>query len=372
VLLTGAGCSFGVFFAFRQLTLDSSLNVLTMKVIVPESKSGTQKAAFYQQAFERLNALPGVQAVGAISHVFLETNPDITITVEGRPPSGQATVALMDDVVSSGYFTTMGILLLRGRFFSDQDGPESPRAAIINETMARRFFLGEDPIGKRFKYGDPQSRGTPLTIVGVVKDVRRQGLEKQPIPQIFIALSQNPNRGMTLVVRTVSDPLTLAAALRQEIRSIDKTVTLYSLNTVEHQLEEFSAERRFQTWFLGFLSVMALALAAIGVYGVMHYAVSQRTREIGIRMALGARTSDLLGLVVRQGIRLALIGAAVGLICAAWLTQTIASLLYEAAAVDPATFASAALLLIGAALLACYFPARRASKVDPIVALRYE
>ena len=196
--------------------------------------------------------------------------------------------------------------------------------------------------------------------------------ERQALPQIFISLSQNPNRGMTLVVRTVPEPLTLAAAVRQEIRSIDKTVTLYGLNTVEHQLEEFSAERRFQTWLLGFLSVMDLALAAIGIYGVMHYVVSQRTHEIGIRIALGTQARDVLGLVVRQGIRLALIGAAVGLICAAWLTQTIASLLFDVAAVDPATFASAALLLIGAAFLACYFPARRATKIDPMVALRYE
>ena len=373
VLLTGAGLLIRSFLRLQAVDLGfKPERVLTMKVIVPEAKSGTQKAAFYQQAFERLNALPGVQAAGAISHVFLETNPDIAIKVEGRPPSGQAPGALMDDVVSSGYFTTMGISLLKGRFFSDQDGTESPRAAIINETMARRFFLGEDPIGKRFKYGDPQSRGTPLTIIGVVKDMRRQGLEKQPISQIFIALSQNPNRGMTLAVRTVSEPLTLAAAVRQETRSIDKTVTLYGLDTVEHQLEEFSAERRFQTWLLGFLSVMALVLAAIGTYGVMHYTVSQRTREIGIRIALGAQARDVLGLVVRQGIRFALIGAAVGLICAAWLTQTISSLLFDVAAVDPATFASAALLLIGAAFLACYFPARRATRIDPMVALRYE
>jgi putative ABC transport system permease protein len=373
VLLVGSGLLIRSF--LRLQTVDLGLKaerVLTMKVIVPESKNVAQKAAFYQQAFERLIALPGVQAVGAISHVFLETNPDITITVEGSAISGQAAGALMDDVVSSGYFTTMGIPLLKGRFFSDQDGPESPRVAIINETMARRFFPGEDPIGQRFKYGDPQSRGAPLTIVGVVKDVRRQGLERQPLPQIFISLSQNPNRAMTLVVRTVSEPMTFAATVRQEIRSIDKTVTLYSLNTVEQQLEEFSAERRFQTWLLGVLSVMALALAAIGIYGVMHYAVSQRTREIGIRIALGAQARDVLCLVVRQGIRLALIGAAVGLVCAAWLTQTISNLLFDVAAVDPATFASAAFLLIGAAFFACYFPARRATRIDPMVALRYE
>src|SRR5262245_61570927 len=194
VLLAGAGLFIRSFLRLQAVDLGfRPERVLTMKVIVPESKDSARKTAFYQQAFERLIALPGIQVVGAISHVLLETNPDITITVEGRPPSGQVAGALMDDVVSSGYFTTMGISLLKGRFFSDQDGPESPRVAIINETMAHRFFPGEDPIGRRFKDGDSQSRGTPLTIVGLVKGVRRQSLERQALSQIFIALSQNPN-----------------------------------------------------------------------------------------------------------------------------------------------------------------------------------
>jgi hypothetical protein len=223
--------------------------ILTLKVEVPGAKSTAQKVDYYQQAFQRLKALPGVESAGAISHVFLEFNPDVTITIEGQPSAlpDQTAEQLMDDVVSAGYFATMGIPLRRGRFFSDQDGVGAPRAAIINETMAHRFFPNEDPLGKRFKYGNASSTSAPLTIVGVVADVHRQAMEKRVIPQIFIALSQNPNRGMTFVARASSDPLALAAAVRRELRAVDKTAIVYGLNTVDDQLAEFNAQRRFQT-----------------------------------------------------------------------------------------------------------------------------
>jgi predicted permease len=375
VLLAGAGLLSHSFLRIQQV--DPGFRpgrLLTLRLELPGAKNQAQKVAYYQQAFERVKALPGVESVGAISHVFLEFNPDVTITVEGRPAPhpDQAAEQLMDDVVSAEYFTTMGISLRRGRFFSEQDGPGAPRAALINETMARRFFPDEDPIGKRFKYGDANSASAPLTIVGVVGDVHRQGVENQVIPQIFIALFQNPNRGMTFVARTSSDPRKLAAAVRHELRSVDKTATVYGITTVEDQLAEFNAQRRFQTSLLGLFSAIALLLAALGIYGVISCSVTQRTHELGIRMALGARRVDVLSLIVRQGLTLASIGVAIGLAAAFLLTRVLASLLYEVSATDPLTFVLVSSTLVFAALMACYVPARRAATMDPLIALRCE
>jgi predicted permease len=375
VLLAGAGVLIRSFLRIQQVDPGFRLGrLLTLKLELPGAKNQAQKIAYYQQAFERVRSLRGVESVGAISHVFLEFNPDVTITVEGRPAPhpDQAVEQLMDDVVSVDYFTTMGIPLRRGRFFSEQDGPGAPRAALINEAMARRFFPGEDPIGRRFKYGDANAASTPLTIVGVVGDVHRHGTEAPVIPQIFIALSQNPNRGMTFVARTSSDPLTLAAAVRHELRSIDKAATVYGITTVADQLEAFTTERRFQTSLLGLFSVVALVLAALGIYGVISYSVTQRTQELGIRMALGARRVDVLSLIVRQGLTLASIGVAIGLAAAFVLTRLLASLLYEVSATDPLTFVLVSSTLVFAALLACYVPARRAATMDPLIALRCE
>jgi len=375
VLLVGAGLLIRSFLRVQAVDLGfRPERALTMKLDLPGSRTRPQKVAFYQQAFERIAALPGVESVGAISHVFLETNPDIGITIEGHAStsSAESALPLMDDVVSADYFNAMGIPLLRGRFFADHDILDAPRVAIINETMARRFFPGEDPLGRRFKYGDAQSTSQPLTIVGVVGDVRREGLEKEAISQIFIALTQNPNRQMNLVVRTTADPLSLAAAVRNEIRSIDKALPLFGVTTVERQLEEMGATRRFQTWLLGLFAVIALGLAAVGIYGVMSYAVTQRTHELGIRVALGAQRSDVLKLVLTQGLKLALFGIVIGLLVALALTRWMETLLFGVRPTDPVTFCLIAVVLLCVALLACWIPARRATQIDPLVALRCE
>ena len=238
--------------------------------------------------------------------------------------------------------------------------------------MARRFWPGEDPIGKRFLWGQPTWNARWNSIVGVVGDMRRQALEQQAIPQAFDPHRQRPSRFMSLVVRTASDPLSLAEAVRREIWSVDKTVPVSDVSTVELQLGEHNARRRFQTMLLALFSTLALALAATGIYGVLHYSVAGRTHEIGIRMALGARPHDVLGMVLGQGLRLALAGVVLGLIGALWLTDVISSLLYGVTNTDPATFGVVAGLLTAVALAASYIPARRATKVDPMVALRYE
>jgi predicted permease len=375
VLLVGAGLFIRSFLRVQAVDLGfRPERALTMKLDLPDTRTRPQKVAFYQQAFRRIAALPGVESVGAISHVFLENNPDVGITIEGHASASLAESALplMDDVVSVDYFKAMGIPLLRGRFFTEHDILDTPRVAIINETMARKFFPGEDPLGKRFKYGDAQSTSQPLNVIGVVGDVRREGLEKEVISQIFIALTQNPNRQMNLIVRATADPLSLAVAVRNEIRSIDKMLPLYGVTTVERQLEEMEAARRFQTWVLGLFAVIALGLAAVGVYGVMSYAVTQRTHEMGIRMALGAQARDVLWMVLRETLFLVGIGIAIGVPVALAATRLIKGFLFGLGANDPLTIALAASLMLAVAALAGYIPARRATKVDPMIALRHE
>jgi predicted permease len=375
VLLAGAGLLIRSF--LRVQAVDPGFDperVLTTKVNLPASAPNDRASQFYRQAFERVAALPGVESVGAARHIFLETHPDVPVYIEGRPQAlpGQGREELTSDEVSAGYFNAMRIPLLKGRFFSEQDGPESPRVALVNETMARRFFPGEDPVGKRFKYGGAGSGSPFMTVVGVVGDVRQQGLDRPPLPQYFVPLTQEPAPDAALVVRTTADPLSLAAAVRREIHAADKNVTLSAVTTVERRLEGLNSQRSFQTWLLGLFSAAALALAAIGVYGVISYAVTQRTHELGVRIALGARRRDILRLVVRQGMAFVLVGLVAGALLALWLTPVLSSMLYGVSESDPLTFAGVAALLICAALLACYLPARRAAGIDPMVALRYE
>jgi len=375
MLLCGAGLLVRSFLAIQAVEPGfRTERVLIMRVDLPRSRYGgngdPRTEAFYQQALERLSALPGVQATGAVGNFFIEHNPDLTVVVEGHPPvpPGQAIPPFTGNSISPDYFQTMGVPLLRGRFLSDQDrNRSSPPVVIINEAMARDFWPGEDPIGKRFKSPNP---GAPWrTVVGIVGDMRQQGQEKPAVPQCF---DLGWSIGMDLVMRTTSDPLRLAAAVRSTVHSIDQTLPPFSISTVEQRLSEFNSPRRFETWLLSLFSALALLLAMIGIYGPMHYAVAQRTHEIGIRVALGAQASDVLGLVIRQGMVLVLIGVTLGIVGALWLTRTIASLLYGVTTTDPVTFTGVSLLLLIVSLLACYFPARKAAKVDPMVALRCE
>ncbi len=370
VLLSAAGLLVRSFLAVRAV--DPGFRperVLTIKLLAPQLKAAAPRDAFYREVIERIGGLPGVQSVGAISDFFIARNPDLTITVEGASPlaaAGRAKEQLIRDGVSPGFFQAVGVPLRKGRYLTDQD---RQGVAIINETMARRFWPGEDSIGKRFKFGDAQGPGRWVSVVGVVGDMRRQSLEKQAVSELFEP-AWWPR--MDLLVRTASDPLKVAAAIRSQIHSIDKTVPLLEVSTLEDQLQEFASERRFQTLLLALFSAIALALAAIGTYGLMQYSVAQRTREIGIRIALGARRSDVLAMVGRQGLTLALIGVGLGSLGAMWVTPILRSLLYGVSPTDMVSLASAPLVLIAMTLLACYFPARRAIRVDPMVALRHE
>jgi len=243
---------------------------------------------------------------------------------------------------------------------------------MINEAFARRFFPGEDPVGKRFYEGEQQGKHFWYEIVGVVGDMHRQGLEQQTIPEYFVPLIAGVSGTADLMVRTGGDPLALASGVRQSIRSVEKNSMILRVTTAESRMGELSAQRRFQTWLLALFAGLALVLASIGIYGLMHYAVAQRTREIGIRIALGARSSDVLKLVIGQGLKLALLGIALGWLAALWLTDAMTHLLFGVKANDAPTFAGVALLLTLVALAACWIPARRATRVDPIIALRCE
>jgi putative ABC transport system permease protein len=342
--------------------------LLLARVSLPQSanRTGTQTAAFFRQVIEQVAALPGVHAAGAIEDFIMRRNPDNTITVEGRAPDDAG--ELIAERISHDLFQALAMPLLKGRFFTRQETLAS-RVAIINETLARRLFPGEDPIGKRFKFGGPQSENNWFEIVGVVGDLRRQRLEKQDVSEVY---APGVSNNMDLLVRVNADPLALVGAIRREIRSVDPTAAVYGVTTGPRLAEKLGAGRRFQTGLLALFAMVALVLATIGIYGVMRYAVAQRTHEIGIRLALGARSADVLRLIIGQGMKLTLIGVATGLLASFALSRVMTQLLFGVGATDPATFVGVAVALMGAALLACYLPARRATKVDPLTSLRHE
>jgi putative ABC transport system permease protein len=262
---------------------------------------------------------------------------------------------------------------LRGRYFNEQDRPDGAPVVIVNETLARRFWPGADPVGKRLRGFDPRGRNDEwVTVVGAVRDTRSFGIEKHAISQIYEVQSQRGDTTPNFVIRTSSDPMKLAGQVRAMLRGLSKTAILSSVTTMEDQLREQTAQRRFQTWILAVFSALALGLAGIGIYGVMQYSVSQRTQELGLRMALGAQPSRLMAMVLRQGVKLAAIGMLAGILGSFLTARSIAGLLYDVKPFDPLTFICVSILLLMVALLACYLPARRATTISPTVALRYE
>lgn len=277
------------------------------------------------------------------------------------------------DSVTPSYFRTMGISLLSGREFTEQDGLESPPVAIINDTFARQFWPGEDPLGRRFKFGDSDSNAPWMTIVGVVGDMRRTGLDLDVRCETFLPYTQRRFIGfLSLVVRARSDPRAIATAVRDQVWSMDPGQPVSHIRTMDQLLDGMMAQRRLNMVLFALFGGVALALAAVGVYGVISYSVTQRTHEIGIRMALGADRGDVLKLIIRNGMTLVLIGVAIGLIAAFGLTRLMTTLLFGVTATDLATFVAVSGILSGVALGACFVPALRAIKVDPMVALRYE
>ncbi|HWS87819.1 MAG TPA: ABC transporter permease [Pyrinomonadaceae bacterium] len=378
VLLAGAGLMIKSFLRLQEVDLGfNAEHVLSMRVQLSGTnyREGARAVAFYEQLVERIEATPGVQAAAAVGTVFLSSTPNSSwFSIEGRPafpPNERVEVPI--DPVTPNYFRAMGVPLLKGRAFDARDRQDAPAVTVVNETFARRFFPGEEAVGKRIKYGPPDSDGQWITIVGVVGDTRRTGFDAAVRPETYLPHAQAPARGMMLVVRSsAADPSALANAVRGAVSSLDREVPVFQVRTLDELLSGMMAQRRLNMLLLAIFAGVALLLAAVGIFGVMNYAVSQRTHEIGLRVALGAQGRDILRMVVGQGMALVLAGLVLGLVCALALTRLMSSLLYGVSAADPVTYAGIALLLAAVALLACYLPARRAMKVDPMEALRYE
>ncbi|HZI75236.1 MAG TPA: FtsX-like permease family protein, partial [Gemmatimonadales bacterium] len=372
ILLAGAGLLVRSLWSAENVALGfRPERVLSMQLSTTAFRAASQRVNFYNEVLEQIESLPGVESVGIIGDLFIGGNPERVVTADGHEQGIAQRLRFRSDEVSAGFFKAIGTPLLRGGFFSAADGPDSPPVAIINEAMARRLWPGVDAVGKRFKLGSADS-GTPwFRVVGVTGDMRRQGLEREPIPQMFEPLAQNPSRLATLLVRTsMDDPLKMVGAVQAAIRRVDKNVPLYGVTTLGNRLGAFLAERRFQTSLLMAFALAALLIATIGIYGLIQYTVVTRTHEIGIRMAVGAQAGEILRMIIGEGLKLSFTGLVLGLVGAWWLGRAGSSLLFGVSATDPLTFVTVSLLLTAVAIVGCYFPARRATKIEPIVALR--
>jgi putative ABC transport system permease protein len=376
VLLVGAGLLMKSL--LRLLSTDPGFNpqnVLTMTVVAPPGKyqDANSQINFQEQLQGRINALPGVAGTGTVNILPLQSGNTTRIQVEGDPvpPPGQEMEANVR-TVSDSYFKTLGVPLISGRMFDSSDKPNAPPTVIIGKTMADRVFAGRNPIGKRLKYAAVEA--PPPTIVGVVGDVRINGLDDDLRPVIYYPFQQSSSVVSNLVIRTNSDPNALAGSVRNEIRGLEPAAAVFNVQAMPELIAASPAAfmRRFAATLIGIFAALALLLSSIGIYGVVSYSVKQQTHYIGVRMALGARAIDIFKMVLKQGIFLALIGIALGVAAAFGLMRLLNSLLFGVQATDFSTFAIVVSAILVVALLACYLPARRATKVDPLVALRYE
>ena len=379
VLLIGAGLLLRSFARLLDVKPGfTTENLLTMQVGLPNTsyQQPQKRVQFFQQLEATLKAAPEVSDVGVVTRLpLMSTLNNITtfLAIEGRDVPVSERPEIDFRRASTGYFQAMGIPLLSGRLVTEQDVTNNTGSVVINEAMARRFWPGEDPVGKRISTATSSGQHTQWqTIVGVVGSVRHLGLDIEPRPEIYYHTNTVPPFGPVVVIRTTSDPKRLISIARAKVRELDRDVPISNVNTMEELVAQSVAQRRFGMFLLGAFAVLALLLAAIGIYGVVSYSVTQRTQEIGVRMALGASAADVLKLVLRNGMSLALIGVGLGLAGAFALTRLMSKLLFEVTPTDVTTFALVSVGLIAVALLACYLPARRAMKVDPLEALRYE
>jgi predicted permease len=323
----------------------------------------------FAEITSRLEALPGVRGAGAITNLMTFEHPEEAITVEGRPPAADKSNSVLVNTadVTPGFFRAMGVPLLSGRFFTARE--QNARIAIINQSFAGRFFPGENPVGKRFKEGGPDAKDDWITVVGVVGDMRRHGLETRPLPEFFFP-STEPT--MDVAIRMNTDPRSAGPSIRDTIKSISGRAIVLRMQTVEEMFGDLTAQRRLQAWLMVAFAAIALLLSAVGIFGIVHFTVSQRQREFGVRMALGATRQDMFRLVLRQGLRLPAIGVVAGLIGALAITRLIEHLLFGVSPTDPVTFLAGSVLLMAVAVLACWMPAWRATRIDPRIALRCE
>jgi putative ABC transport system permease protein len=368
----------------RSFALVTSVNpgfdpksVVEAEVSLPQFQYSKpqQWTAFSNELLARLQAQPGLRDSALAAPLPMdrqgEANFGFSFVGNSPLPPGKSTTADYA-TVSPDYFRVMRIPLLQGRFFSKQDSPSSPKAAIISETLARRYFPNQDPIGRQMRFGFPPDSNVSREIVGVVGDVRDVALTRKPGPMMYVPFAQAPLYGGEVVVRSSLSASSVAASIRQAVHSIDKDLPVTDVESFADVLGTSVTQERFRTLLLSSFSGIALILAAVGIFGVISYSASQRTHEIGIRLALGAQQRDVLRLILAQGATLALLGLGAGAVAALLLTRLMASLLYGVSATDPLTFAAVAIVLLGVAVIACYIPARRAMRVDPMVALRYE
>jgi predicted permease len=348
--------------------------VLVMELSSPTSFNvPSQRSDLFHRVLEEIRAVPGVERAGIIGDLFISNSGEQVLTVEGDAGTVSERLRFGRDEASADVFRALGTPLLRGRFFSTGDGHDTPMVAIVNDAMARRLWGARDPLGGRFKLGPPDSDRPWYTVVGVVGDMRRQGLEREPLPQMFESLAQNPPRSVDLFIRTSSeDPLAMAQTLRAAVRRVEKNAPIYGVASLEQQFGGYLMQRRFETSLLTGFSIVGLLLAAVGIYGLIHYSVATRTREIGIRMAIGAKPGDIFQIIVREGLQLAVFGLLLGLAGALLVGRAGSSLLFGVTATDPLTLASVSLLLTVVAAAACYFPAQRAMHVEPMVTLRQD
>jgi len=378
VLLVGAGLLFRSFLQLQAVNTGfTSQQVLTLQLSPAGSnyRRDADYMAFYSQTMQRISAIPGVAAVGAINTLPLEKGPTAGFRIEGRPP---LTIDKWPGgnyrTVSTDYFRAMNIPIVQGRTFNERDTETAPLVIIINQALANRDFPNDNPVGKRINLGNTDPKGQPVwwEIVGVAANVRSLELREEAMPEFYLSALQDTFRNMFVVVRTSVEPTSVAASVRRAAAEVDKSAAVSDVKTMEHIVNEAVTEPRFNLFLLGLFSAIALLLSAAGIYGVTAYSVTQRTHEFGIRMALGAQVGDVLTMIIRQGMLLISAGIAIGLLASFALTRLLRTMLFGVSVTDPLTFVAITLLLTVVALLACYIPARRATKVDPLVALRYE
>jgi putative ABC transport system permease protein len=379
ILLVGAGLlvkNFQGLLNVNESFSPKSLLAMNLTLSGAQYEKDSVRRAFVEQALQRLGQLPGVQAATIVTHVPYADGGGVstfTFSIEGRPPAqrGELRNGIIEST-SPNYFATMNIALRQGRLLTDADGPEAPPVVVISESLARRYFAGTNPLGAHIKVGQMDSPRPWATIVGVVDDVHYSWINKEDVPTIYGPFRQAPPYYTTILLRTQSDPLQFISPAREQIAGVDPDLPLYNIKPMDRLITESIIGIAYVASMMAVLGVIALVLASVGVFGVMSYSVGERAHEIGIRMSMGAQTSDILRMVLRSGMTLTLLGLGIGLPVAFMLARALAALLFGVEAADPFSFIGLPLVLAAVAALACYLPARRAARLDPLKALHYE